>query len=140
MPQVAYFFTVLRPTTAESHRSQGSAVMDSQGLCLKLVETISSCLKGSPDQSHFIFEINVGKRRIRHNTSTLKLNESFPDQLKIDWRFKFRIVLCRIRLFPSMIQKWHRLGLNYTLFLIRNEHFNYAFTINITMSLRIHYQ
>ena len=29
--------------------------------------------KGSPDQSHFIFEINVGKGRIRHRT-TLKLN------------------------------------------------------------------
>ena len=74
-------FTVLRP--AESHRSQGSAVMDSQGLCLKLVETISSCLKGSPDQSHFIFEINVGKRRIRHNTSALKLNESRSTQNRL---------------------------------------------------------
>ena len=31
-------------------------------------------LKGSSDQSHFIFEINVGKSRIRHWT-TLKLNE-----------------------------------------------------------------
>ena len=29
--------------------------------------------KGSLDPSHFIFEINVGKRRIRHRT-TLKLN------------------------------------------------------------------
>ena len=25
--------------------------------------------KGSPDQSHFIFEINVGNRRIRHITT-----------------------------------------------------------------------
>ena len=29
--------------------------------------------KGSPDQSHFIFEINVGTRQIRHRT-TLQLN------------------------------------------------------------------
>ena len=29
--------------------------------------------KGSPDQSHFIFELNVGQRRIRH-TTTLNLN------------------------------------------------------------------
>ena len=34
--------------------------------------------KGSSDQSHFIFEINVRKRRIRHIT-TLKLNEKFLD-------------------------------------------------------------
>ena len=27
-------------------------------------------LKGSPDQSHFIFEINVGKSRIRHKTTS----------------------------------------------------------------------
>ena len=30
-------------------------------------------IKGSSDQSHYIFEINVGKSRIRHRT-TLKLN------------------------------------------------------------------
>ena len=32
--------------------------------------------KGSPDPSHFSFEISVGKRRIRHAT-TLKLNVEF---------------------------------------------------------------
>ena len=31
-------------------------------------------LKGSSDQSHFIFKINVGKRRIRYRT-TLNLND-----------------------------------------------------------------
>ena len=40
-------------------------------------------LKGSSDPSHFIFDINVGKRRIRHITN-LKLNGEFPDRLKID--------------------------------------------------------
>ena len=40
-------------------------------------------LKGSSDPSDFIFEINVGKRRIRH-TKTLKLNDEVLDRLKID--------------------------------------------------------
>ena len=33
--------------------------------------------------SHFIFEINVGKRQIRRKM-TLKLNDEFLDRLKID--------------------------------------------------------
>ena len=32
--------------------------------------------KGSSDQSYFIFEINVGKRRIRHRTTLNDLNFS----------------------------------------------------------------
>ena len=43
---------------------------------------IAQSFKGGLDQSHFIFEINVGKRRIRH-TTTLKLNGEFLDRLKI---------------------------------------------------------
>ena len=49
--------------------------------------------KGSVGSSHFIFEINVGKKRIRHRT-TLKLNfqidpKSTEDQvLKIQSRAK----------------------------------------------------
>ena len=39
--------------------------------------------KGSSDPSHFIFEINIGKGRIRHAT-TPKLNDEFLDRLKID--------------------------------------------------------
>ena len=39
--------------------------------------------KGSPDRSHFIFEISVGKSRIRP-TTTLKLNDELPDQLNIE--------------------------------------------------------
>ena len=34
----------------------------------------SHSIKGSSDPGHFIFEINVGKRRIRHKT-TLNLND-----------------------------------------------------------------
>ena len=38
-----------------------------------VVPKINPCFKDSSDQSHLIFEINVGKKRIRHRT-TLKLN------------------------------------------------------------------
>ena len=62
-------------------------------------------LKGSSDPSHFIFEVNVEKSRIRH-TRNLKLNDEFPvDWLKIDRRFEFNVVLCRIRLLPTLISK-----------------------------------
>ena len=37
-------------------------------------------LKGIPDSSHFIFEINVGKGRIRHKT-TLNLNDAIFNRL-----------------------------------------------------------
>jgi len=40
-------------------------------------------IKGSPDLSHFIFEIKVGKRRIRH-TTILKLNDEFLEGFKIN--------------------------------------------------------
>ena len=43
----------------------------------------SPVLKGSSDPCRFIFEINVGKMRIRH-TTTLKLNDEFLHRLKID--------------------------------------------------------
>ena len=36
------------------------------------VKLFLGILKGSSDPNHFIFELNVGKRRIRHRT-TLKL-------------------------------------------------------------------
>ena len=47
-------------------------------------------VKGSSDPSHFIFEINVGKRRIRYRT-TLKSEDEFLDRLKIDRRNVIRI-------------------------------------------------
>ena len=69
---------------------------------------LRSVFKGSPDLSHFIFEINVKKGRIRH-TTTLNLNDEFQDRLKIDCKFKIRVVLCRIRPFLTLISKikWH---------------------------------
>ena len=49
-------------------------------MCIVVVET----LKGSSDPSQFIFEINVGKSRIRH-TTTVKLNDEFLDRHEIDY-------------------------------------------------------
>ena len=40
--------------------------------------------KGSSGPSHFIFEINVGKSRIRHRT-TLELNDELLNRLKFDF-------------------------------------------------------
>ena len=61
-------------------------------------------VKGSSEASYFIIENNVGKRRIRHRT-TLKLNLlSTRNRLKIS-SFKLRVVLCRTRLFPTLISK-----------------------------------
>ena len=48
-----------------------------------LVHHKSIQFKGSRDPSHFSFEINGGKSRIRH-TTTLKLNDELLDRLKID--------------------------------------------------------
>ena len=44
---------------------------------------IATRFKGSSNPNHFIFEINVGKSRIRH-TTTLQLNDEVLDRLKID--------------------------------------------------------
>ena len=70
--------------------------------------------KGSSDPSHFIFEIIVGKGRIRHRT-TLKLNIWIdPNRLNMA-SFKFRVVLCRNRLFRTLISKRKLLPLCTTL-------------------------
>ena len=65
--------------------------------------------KGSPDQSHFIFELNVGQRRIRH-TTTLNLNLQSISSWSRNSSFYFRVVVCRIRLFPTSISKIKWLG------------------------------
>ena len=45
--------------------------------------------KGSPDPSHFISEINVGKSRIRHKT-TLNLNYIIFNWLRVGQGFQFQ--------------------------------------------------
>ena len=71
--------------------------------------------KGSPDPNHFIFEINVGKGRIRNslwNKERLCNWIARSDRLGMA-SFKFRVVLCRIRFFPTLILtiKWLGYGL-----------------------------
>ena len=65
--------------------------------------------KGSSDQNHFIFEINVGKRRIRHIT-TLNLSLQPIFSRSRNSPFNIRVVVCRIRLFPTLVSKIKRLG------------------------------
>ena len=69
--------------------------------------------KGSQDRSHFIFETNVGKRRIRHRTT---LNLKFQSILRRSRNSSLnsRVVVCRIRLFPTLISKikWLASGLH----------------------------
>ena len=76
--------------------------------------------------SHFIFEINVGKSRIRH-TTTPNLNDELLDRLKIDCRFNFRVVLYRIRLFPTLISKIKWLWSELPLSIIRSLKNNYDY-------------
>ena len=45
-------------------------------------------LKGSPDPSHFIFEINVGKSQIRHRT-TLNWNDAIFNRFWVDLEIQF---------------------------------------------------
>ena len=61
-----------------------------------------SRLKSIPDLNHFIFEINVGKSRIRHKT-TRNLNFQIYEKSIEDDTLKFSDVSCRIRLFPTLI-------------------------------------
>ena len=61
-------------------------------------------IKGSSDPTHFIFEINVGKRRIRPGT-TLNLNLQSNFNVLKKSSFNFRVVVCRIRFFPTLISK-----------------------------------
>ena len=78
-------------------------------------------LKGGPDPSHFIFEITIGMKRIRHGTSLNLIKWSHLQSICSRSRnlpFNFSVVVCRIRLFPTLISKikW----LNYP-----DNHLNY---------------
>jgi len=70
-------------------------------------------LKGSPCPSHFILQINVGKRRIRHKT-TLNLNDVIFDRFWVDLEIQFQ---SRSMSDPSLsdidFKDKNGLGLNY---------------------------
>ena len=73
---------------------------------IKLTPIFGSYFKGRPDLSYFIFEINVGKKRIGHKTTPNFIIQSILNRSK-NSLFNFRVVLCRIRLFPiSITKKW----------------------------------
>ena len=59
-------------------------------------------IKGIQDRSLFIFESNVGEGRIRHIT-TLNLNLQSILSRSGNSLINFRAVVCRIRLFPTLI-------------------------------------
>ena len=68
----------------------------------KLLELKALKLRVSP--SHLIFEIFVGNMRIRHRT-TLNLNlQSISSESKNSF-FNFRVVVCRIRMSPTLKSK-----------------------------------
>ena len=58
-------------------------------LTAKITGLGAELLKGSSDQSHFIFEINVGKSRIRHRT-TLNSNDIIFDRFWVGQEIQFQ--------------------------------------------------
>ena len=58
-------------------------------------------------------------------STTLKLNDEFLGRLKIDSRFKFRVVTCRISSLPTLISKIKWLGFELPL----NEGWNFQLEI-----------
>ena len=57
----------LKPTVSPVQRDhQNHQWPNHRVFTLFYQEKFKTKIKGSPDPSHFIFEINVGKRRIRH--------------------------------------------------------------------------
>ena len=53
----------------QSHQYDYGNIIRLQNPSLPMVASRARTLKGSPDQSYFIFEINVGKSRFRHITT-----------------------------------------------------------------------
>ena len=71
-------------------------------------------IKGSPDQSYFILEINVGKGRIRHRTAK-NWNDVICNRFGVDLKFVIQFQ-CRCMSDPTLSNidfKKNGLGLNY---------------------------
>ena len=54
-----------------------------------ITQTRGLIVKGSPDLSHFICEINVGKKRIRNRT-TMNLNDLIFSRFSVDLEIQFQ--------------------------------------------------
>ena len=63
---------------------------------------------------HFIFEINIERGRIRHQT-TLNLNLQMIFNWSRNSSFNSGVILCRIRLSPTLISKINGLGIDFLL-------------------------
>ena len=97
------------------------------GLFNNFCQRRSKIFKNRPDPSNLIFEMNVRKRRIEHTTN-LKLKDVFLDLLKIYWRFKFSVIISRIRFLPTLILKikwlWSELSLKNSINPQKPNHFH----------------
>ena len=103
---ITYFLALeLNQTDAHWYNSEKLARMIR--VPMKIAWFRGIILKGSSDPNHFIFEINAAKGRIRHRT-TLNLNDIIFN--RFGSRFNFRLVLCRIRLFPTLDSRIRWLG------------------------------
>ena len=79
-------------------------------------QKLAKWIKGSSDQSHFIFEINVGKSRIRH-TTTLNLNDAIFNRFWVDLEIHHSIsesFYIGSDSFRHWFQKYNGWGLNYS--------------------------
>ena len=61
-------------------------------------------IKGSSDPNHFIFEINVGKRWIRHKT-TLNLNDVNFNRFWVDWEL-YHLISESLHVGSATFQHW----------------------------------
>ena len=78
---------LVRNTHGEVKRRRPLGIRNPLYFSSKNFGTIS--VNGSPDPSHFIFEINVGKRRIRYGT-TLNLNDLMFIRFSIDLEIHYK--------------------------------------------------
>ena len=67
-----------------------------------MMEIQELMIKDSSDPSHFAFEINVGRERIRHRT-TLSFNDAFFNRFGVDLEIP--------TLSDVDLKKWHGSGL-----------------------------
>ena len=103
------FQTDFKISSFSTHQQQSRTFASLKNSVTEKVIDKNGHFKGSPDQTHFIFEINVGEGRIRHRR-TQESNFQIDSKTTEDDIIESRFVLCRIRLFPTLISKIKWLG------------------------------
>ena len=96
---------IYHPIIANTAKTSNSQSKEVNMKCFqKLVsDFILKSFKGSSGPSHFIFEINVGKGRIRHRT-TLKLKDELLNRLKFDFHSNWESCYVRSASFRHWFQ------------------------------------